>query len=443
MKTNRIIRSAIRVSLALMLTLFILLLSSCSQFGGAEDILTKEELSLNVESSEDQGYEYASDYLDRWDFPRHSQKKLRALENVFDSKFVSEVGDPYERARLTAEAFLKDYYDTTELSDTTAVTDAIIRAYVSTMGDRYSIYRTAEEYREYSSDMSGSFVGIGVTVRYSQSDSIIRVEQVHHGSGAELAGILPGDVIYSVDGKTVAEMGYDASVSAIRGEENTTVVIGVLRGEEELSFTVKRMRVIEDSVTLTLDGDIAYIKISSFKNNTDTLFKEAIDKAIESGVRGIIYDLRDNPGGYLSSVTEMLDYICHKGTPIVSFTNDYSKPTLAKDDHTVDLPSVVICNGGTASAGELFTAGIRDFSAMGQLDAKIVGEVTFGKGIMQNTYSFSDGSSITLTVAYYNPPSGINYHGVGIEPDVTVAMTDTGDAQMDAAKEALLSLLAK
>ena len=120
-----------------------------------------------------------------------------------------------------------------------------------------------------------------------------------------------------------------------------------------------------------------------------------------------------------------------------------AKPTVSKNEHEVRLPTVVICNGNTASAGELFTSAIRDFSEMGLFDAKIVGETTFGKGIMQNTYMFSDGSSITLTVAYYNPPLGKNYHGVGIEPDVPISMSNEGDAQMDAARLAINELSEK
>ncbi len=443
MKTNRIIRLLSALLILVMLAASLANLTSCDSYGGSASTLTQSELLLNVEAGENMGFEYASDYLDKWDFPRFSLKKLRALENVFESKFVNEIGDPYERAKLTAKAFIDSYYSSTDLSDITATTDALIHAYVSTIGDRYSIYRTAEEYREYSSDMSGSFVGIGVTVRYSLDGSEIRIERVHAGSGAEAAGILAGDKIILVDGVSVDTLGYEKTVSSIRGEENTVVKIGVLRDGNELSFDVTRKLVVEDSVTYTIEGGIAYITITSFKDNSYSQFKKAIDAALEANVRGIVYDLRGNPGGYLSAVTDMLSYICPKGTPIASFTNDYAKPTISKNEHEVRLPTVVICDGNTASAGELFTAAIRDFSKMGLFEARIVGERTFGKGIMQNTYMFSDGSSITLTVAYYNPPLGENYHGFGIEPDNSVPMGDEGDAQMDAARLEIKALLEK
>ena len=129
-----------------------------------------------------------------------------------------------------------------------------MNAYVSTFGDKYSVYRTKEEYNDYKTDLSGSFVGIGVTVRYFTEEGDIKVERVHDGSGAESAGILAGDFIISVDGISVYELGYDEAVSRIRGEENTSVAIGIKRGSEELSFEVNRTKVTEDSVTLTING---------------------------------------------------------------------------------------------------------------------------------------------------------------------------------------------
>ena len=439
-KRTRLISAVLALAL---LMASLLVLSSCHGIGGNAEILTKSELLSNVKESKDKGYEYASDYLDDWNFPQFSLKKLHGLENVFISKFVEEVGDPYERARLAAISFLDDYYDVTDLSSVDNTTDAIINAYVSTFGDKYSVYRTAEEYDDYKADLSGSFVGIGVTVRYFTENGDIKVERVHGGSGAEAAGILVGDFIISVNGTSIEELGYDGTISSIRGEEGTTVTLGVRRDTKELSFDVIRKKITEDTVILTIDGSIAYIEITAFKSNTYNQFKNAIDTALEAGVCGIVYDLRNNSGGYLSAVTDMLAYICPKGTTIVSFTNDYAKPTVAKNAHTVSLPSVVICNENTASAAELFTSAIRDFSDMGLFPATIVGTVTFGKGIMQSSYPFSDGSSITLTVAYYNPPLGENYHAKGIVPDVEVENGEEGDAQMDAARAAISSLINK
>ena len=160
-----------------------------------------------------------------------------------------------------------------------------------------------------------------------------------------------------------------------------------------------------------------------------------------NGARGIVYDLRNNTGGYLSSVLNALDYIAPKGTTLLSFSNDYKKDEVSKSAHTYLIPTVVLCNGMTASAAEIFVAGIRDIADMGHLDATIVGTKTFGKGIVQSTYTLFDGSTITMTVAYYMPPSGKNYHGEGITPDVTVEASETGDAQLDRAMAEIQALL--
>ena len=173
--------------------------------------------------------------------------------------------------------------------------------------------------------------------------------------------------------------------------------------------------------------------------NIKNQFKKAIDFMVKNEAVGIIYDLRSNPGGYLSAVVGMLTHSSPRGTTIASFSNDYANTMYDHDSHSLSLPSVVICNENTASAGELFTAAMRDFDEeFGYFDVTVVGSTTHGKGVMQSTFPLSDGSYVTLTVAYYNPPSGVNYDGVGILPDVVVE--DDG-ARFDAAYEEILKLV--
>ena len=158
-----------------------------------------------------------------------------------------------------------------------------------------------------------------------------------------------------------------------------------------------------------------------------------------NGAVAIIYDLRSNSGGLLLPAVNMLSYIAPKNTTIVSFTNGYSAPMKDNDSHSLSIPSVVLCNSRTASAAELFVAAMRDFDGkLGLFDVTMVGVTTYGKGIMQATYMLDDGSSVTLTVAYYNPPSGENYHEVGITPDVIV---DSSSAQLDEAYEQAKQLI--
>ena len=410
---------ALILTLALSLSLLVLFTSCADKSAGSGTLLSKEELQRNVESEATAEGGFA-DWLEEWRFPLFNKSKLELLESIYEKHYVSELPEAKVKAKECALYFLSKYYDSVEIENVEKTTDMIIKSYVATVNDRYSVYRTAEEYEEYDSDMSGSFVGIGVTVRYRESTEEIEVISVNRGGGAEEAGILSGDLIVKVDGKSVSELGYEDAVSMIRGEEGTNVLIGVLREGSELSFSVKRKTVTEESVRYLIENGIGYVKITSFKDNTYSQFKEAIDAIEASGAKGIIYDVRSNPGGYLHSVVDILDYIAPKGTTIASFTNDYAKPEKARTSHTVLLPSVVIFNGSTASAGELFASAIRDFGEMGLFPVKTVGEKSFGKGIMQNTYRFRDGASITLTVAYYNPPLGKNYHGVGIKPDVEI-----------------------
>ena len=435
MKIKAIAKGALSLLLCLILLCSVIPLSACTQYGGTDTPPEKDVLYASVESEEADSLDAISDYFDKWDFPTFSKTKINAVELTLRHYFIKELPSPYEMAKAAAKIFLDEFFDT--LSDSGAfdkekVTDALSSSIVSSMGDDYSFYRTKEEFDDYSSNMSGSFVGIGVTV--AKLDTGAGIVSVIEGSGAEEAGLLAGDVIVSVSGERISDIGYDAALDLIGGEEGSTVVIGVCRGGEEKSFTVVRKRVTENTVRYEINSDkIALITISSFKANTADLFKEAVDSAVRDGARGIIYDVRANPGGYLSAVCDSLAYVSKKGTTLASFSNNYGDPIKDGDSHELSLPTVVIANGQTASAGELFTAAMRDFSDMGYFDVTLVGEATFGKGIMQSTYGFADGSTVTMTVAYYNPPSGENYHGSGVLPDVSVSESPDGDAQLERA----------
>jgi carboxyl-terminal processing protease len=441
MEKNTRFKKALSLLLILSTVLALCLsFTSCdSGIGGTSTPKSPEELLFEISKDCEKKFDTVADYFDYWGFPEFSKSKLVTLERLYRNQFVEELPPSYDKAKITGKYFLEHYYDGS-VKTVQETTDMLINSFAETTGDKYSVYRTAEEYEDYDTDMSGSFVGIGVTVRYNTEVSEILVEAVSEGGGAKDAGIRPGDYITKVNGERVADIGYTDAVSKIKGEPDTTVDITVRRGEEEITFTITRKTITEQSVTLEIKDDVAYIKITGFKSNTTRQFKSAIDEALDKNVKGIIYDLRNNPGGYLNTVLGMLEYIAPKGTLIASFTNDYKDPVFSKTTHTVSLPTVLICNGSTASAAELFTAGIRDFSEAGLFEATLVGEKTFGKGIMQNTYLFSDKSSITMTVAYYNPPSGVNYHGEGITPHVTVENKDN-DAQLEAAYSEIKKLI--
>lgn len=364
--------------------------------------------------------EYAASHLSDYDVPDFDKAKMRSLERLFRDYFIEELPSPEEMAERTATLYFENYHEIIDTLDTVTVTDALLYCYVHATGDRFSVYRTAKENENYNTTMSGNFYGIGIAVRYDAEAKTITVTEVYENGSAYEAGMKVGDLIVGVDGARFSEIGYEETVNRIRGEENTTVNVTVLRSGTELTFTATRREVVVETVSYSINEDkIGYIEISSFKDNTAEQFYEALTFMEESGAVGIIYDLRGNPGGYLHAVVDMLSYICPEDTTIVSFSNGYAAPI--KDNNSIEfpLPSVVLCDEGTASAGELFTSAMRDFDeTYGYFDVTLVGTTTYGKGIMQKPFYLGDGSTITMTVAYYNPPSGKNYNGKGIEPDV-------------------------
>jgi carboxyl-terminal processing protease len=279
------------------------------------------------------------------------------------------------------------------------------------------------------------------------------VNTVYPESPAEKAGLKVGDFIYAVNGVTVEEIGYLNAVYHIRGEIGTDVEITVIRGAEFVTVTATRGEVEEINVEYDFDDEtkLGYVRIVSFKGNTFDQFKNAIDEVMAKGAVGIVFDLRSNPGGYVQSVCDVLSYIIPTDKTLLSYQYKGKDEVVIKSyddgkggyDHVIDLPMTVICNEYTASAGEIFTAAIRDYRDEGLMKATIVGTNTFGKGIMQNTFPYTDDSTVTLTVSYYNPPCGVNYHGTGIAPDVVVELSEDRDTQLEAAYAELLKLINK
>ncbi len=432
------------ISLLLITVSLVIILVGC---GGNEDLVlkTKDEITAAISAEDNKKGMYAYDYIDDWGIPLFDKSKFKGTEIVYRDYYVEDLPDAYTMAKSTVELFLEYFYDKIDITDEDEITDGLIACYVQSVGDPYSFYRTADEFEDYDEDMSGEFAGIGVTVIYSYVEETMTVTAVSPGAGAQKAGILPGDLIIKADGVSVKELGYQKTISAIRGEIGTSVKVTVLRDGVEIDFDIVRQKIVEETVTYTIDENkIGYVTITEFKDVTYSQFKTAIDALEKEGVRGIIYDVRSNPGGYLHSVLDVLSYIIPKGEVLATFTNGYADPAKSDNKHTLLIPTVVVCDRYTASAGELFTSALRDYGTGEDrlFDVEIVGTRTFGKGIMQTSLTFTDGSALTLTVSYYNPPSGKNYHGEGITPTVTVENGTEGDAQMDAATAAVLELLA-
>ncbi|MCR5226467.1 MAG: S41 family peptidase [Eubacterium sp.] len=297
------------------------------------------------------------------------------------------------------------------------------------LDDRYSVYYTKDEYEKLMEDDSGEFEGIGATVSKNMDDGTIYVVKPLEDSPAEKAGLLPGDVIVRVDDmELTTEMELDYVVEHIRGEKGTDVEIEVYReGEPDfLTFTVTRDKIETKTVAYEmLDNNIGYIQVEQFIENTPKLFKEAVDDLQGQGAKGIVIDLRDNPGGLVKAVIEMLDYIVDdealadgaESKGLLLQTKDKDDNVLetysCEDGHSVNIPMTVIINGNSASASEIFAGAFQDYNL-----GEVVGTTSYGKGIVQSIIKLSDGSAIKLTIAQYFRPSGEVVHKVGIEPDV-------------------------
>ena len=291
---------------------------------------------------------------------------------------------------------------------------------IYSLDDPYSAYFDAEEYNQKLDDNEGLNAGIGVTVVSHPDNGYIYVVNLSTGSPADLAGIKPGDLITEVDGKDVTELGFSTAVANIRGKIDTDCVLTVKRGDETLSLTATRGKYVTTSIFSHMIDTLCYIQITEFNAATVPQFEAAIDDAIDKKATGLIFDLRGNGGGTLDSVDKILDILLPEGEVVsATYKNGKKKVLFSSDKNEIDLPMMVLCDKNTASAAELFAASIRDFEK-----GKLIGTKTYGKGIMQETFALSDGSAVRLTVAYFNPPSGINFHKIGLSPDFEVELTE-------------------
>ncbi len=326
--------------------------------------------------------------------------------------------------------------------------EAIYDGIMAGLDDPYSVYYTKEEYEDLMEEDSGEYVGVGAVVTQDENMRVSVVRPIP-GSPAEEAGIQAEDVIVEVDGTEITDQELSLVVDMIRGKEGTTAHIKVYRQSEAdyLEFDMVR-RVVENYSVYheMLDNNIGYIQIQQFYDNTPKEFKEAIEDLKSQGATGLIFDVRDNPGGLLNAVTDMCDYVMGDGTIVTvedrngRVLNDYE----SDEEHQINMPMVVLVNGNSASASEIFTGALKDSGK-----AKIVGTTTFGKGIVQSVIPLSDGTAIKLTIAKYFTPNGNDIHKIGIEPDYEVELADgrknavnlphEEDAQLDKAIEIINS----
>ena len=340
----------------------------------------------------------------------------------------------YSRLDEVRSILLSDYY--VELDEEELLTGAV-RGMLSSIGDPYTFYYTADEMKRSNEMSDGVYHGVGMVVQLNE-DGTIQVIQVYEGSPAEAAGILDGDLIVAVDGvqvETDSQKAYEDSIARISGEDGTPVVITVERDGVKMDLTAVRAEVTVSHVEREiLDDDIGYVRITQFSGDDVDGFSSAIAAFKDAGVRGMIVDLRDNPGGYLDHVVQICDQVLPEG--LVTYYED-RQGKRGEEYSTAnywDVPMVVLVNGNSASGSELFTAAVQDYER-----GTVIGTTTFGKGIVQTVIPFSDGAGMQLTTASYYSPKGRSIHQVGVEPDIVIEYdgSDGTDNQLAAAIQAL------
>lgn len=337
---------------------------------------------------------YAADAV--WNQRRVS--KLEQLSNLIEERFIGE-------------------------ADRTAYEDAAAAAMVDALGDEWSYYIPASQMLAHQENSNNAYVGIGITITVRQEGDGFSVTKVNEGGPAEEAGMLAGDVIVEIEGQSAAGMTADDARNLVRGEPDTQVQLAVRRGDEVISFSVTRKEVLTPVATgQMLEGNIGLVTIANFDSRCFDESKAAIDQLIKDGATALIFDVRNNPGGYKDEMVMLLDYLLPEGPLFRS--EDYRGQVLLDESNAahLDIPMAVLVNGYSYSAAEFFAAALMEYDA-----AMVVGQKTYGKGYFQTTIHLNDGSAVGLSIGKYTTPEGKNLAGVGITPDIVVEVDDETD----------------
>lgn len=350
-----------------------------------------------------------------------TQSKLDQLADLIEERFIGE-------------------------SDRKAYEDAAAAAMVDALGDEWSYYIPADQMQAHTETVNNAYVGIGITITVQEDGSGFLITKVNEGGPADQAGMEPGDVIIGIEDQSAAGMSAEEARDLVRGEENTIVNLTVRRGAEEIAFAVTRMEVLTPvAVGQMLEGQIGLITITNFDARCFDESKAAIESLLEQGAVSLIFDVRNNPGGYKHELVALLDYLLPEGPLFRSELYDGQSAVDHSDASCLEIPIAVLVNENSFSAAEFFAAALSEYEA-----AVVVGQQTYGKGYFQTTIHLNDGSAVGLSVGKYTTPNGVSLAGVGITPDVVVevdddtffriyagTMTPEEDPQIQAAVDAL------
>ena len=322
--------------------------------------------------------------------------KLERLSSVIENRFIGQ-------------------------SDKTRMEDVAAAAMIASLGDRWSYYISAQDYAAHLERQDNAYVGVGVTIQQRQDGLGVDIVDVVEGGPAQEAGIVPGDILTHADGTELGALTITEVRNLVMGEKNTQVVLTILRDGKSMEIPVTRKTVHSPAATgRMLEAGVGYIAIDNFHNGAGKQTIEEIEKLMEQGAQKLIFDVRDNPGGYVDEMVKLLDYLLPEGPLFRSVSSDGWEDLDESDAACLQLPMAVLINGNSYSAAEFFAAALSEYNW-----ATTVGEPTVGKGYYQITIELGDGSAVQLSTGAYTTPNGVNLTEVGgLKPDVEVTLTE-------------------
>ncbi len=341
-----------------------------------------------------------------------------------DNVIVLNPNSNGQKTQITLDAIqsIVDKYYLGEI-DEKKLTEGAIKGYIEGLGDQYSEYITADEMEEYKSQLLGNYVGIGIYMIQNTEYNLIQVLTPIPESPAYEAGILPGDLIKSIDGTEYTAENMTVAANEIKGEEGTKVKLVIIRDGKEKEYELTRRTVLTNPVTEeVLENNIGYLQITSFDQGTGADFKEKLNELKQKGIKGLIIDLRNNGGGLVTEALEIADCFTEKGENLLITVNKNEKEEISKSDIApiVNVPVIVLVNENTASASEILAGALKDLNR-----ATIIGTKTYGKGVIQQILTLTDGSGLKLTIEEYFTPNRNKINGVGIEPHEEVKLPES------------------
>lgn len=340
-----------------------------------------------------------------------SNNAINSGSNIFSSTYSSL------DARLSMYKSIMDKYYLGDVNED-KLEDGAIKGYVEGLGDKYTEYISKEDMQDYTESLMGNFTGVGIYMVKSTESNKIQVLSAMKNSPAEKAGIQAGDIIQSVDGVEYTADDMTVAANKIKGEEGTTVKLVIIRGTETLNYELKREKITVNPVdSEVLENNIGYISFNSFDEDTAKAFKDQFEKLKGKGIKSLIIDLRNNGGGIVSEATTIADYMLDKGSTILYEVdkNGKEKETKSENDPIINMPIVVLVNENTASSSEILSGALQDLKK-----ATIIGKKTYGKGVIQQVITLTDGSGLKITTEEYQTPNRNKINGIGIKPDKEV-----------------------